>query len=166
MGDAFLGEIRIFPFQVVPHGWAVCNGQLLEIRTHQALYSVLGTAYGGDGINNFALPNLQGRTPVHMHGSHPEGTAMGQRTTTLTASQLPPHTHLLMASTASADKATVAGNTLASPQTEAIYGSSAQSTALTTAINPSGQAQPYDNQQPYLVTVFCMAIDGISPTRT
>src|SRR5512133_1442527 len=99
MAEPFLSEIRIFSFTFAPKGWAFCNGQLLPINQNQGLFSLLGTTYGGDGRVNFALPNLQGRTPIHMGSGHTLGERGGEQAHTLSISELPTHTHALKAST-------------------------------------------------------------------
>src|ERR687885_305398 len=98
MANPFMGEIRIFSFNFAPQGWAMCNGQLLPINQNQALFSILGTRYGGDGRVNFALPNLQGRTPIHEGDGHIEGEAAGEVAHTIISSEMPAHTHFVKAS--------------------------------------------------------------------
>lgn len=166
MSDPFLGEIRIFPYDFAPRGWAQCNGQLLSISTNQALFSLLGTMYGGNGITNFALPNLQGRTPLHPGNGYVEGQQAGQSATTLTTQQMPQHTHFYSASSATADKTTAENNCLATLQSQQEYGNPTTPVSLTGVVAGTGQSIPYDNHQPYLVANFCIALQGIFPSRS
>jgi microcystin-dependent protein len=165
MSEPFMGEIRLFSFAAAPRGWMLCNGQILSIAQNQALFSILGTTYGGNGVTTFALPNLQARAPVHPSNTDPQGSVLGQSTMTLTASQIPTHTHFFMASNAVADKGATAGSVLASPQSQPIYGAPTNPVTLNAAVSVAGQNQPYDNEQPYLVINYCIAVQGIYPTR-
>src|SRR3989442_12687008 len=114
MAEPFLSEIRIFSFSFPPQGWALCNGQLLPINQNQALFSLLGTTYGGDGRVNFGLPNLQGRVPIHMGSGHTLGERGGEQAHTLSVSELPTHTHAAMASTQNGNTQFASGDDLAS----------------------------------------------------
>ncbi|HWU53757.1 MAG TPA: tail fiber protein [Tahibacter sp.] len=169
MAEPFLAEVRIFSFVFAPKGWALCNGQLLPINQNQALFSLLGTTYGGDGRVNFALPDLRGRIPVYIGGS--SGFTLGERggeaAHTLTISELPQHNHML--------NATSAGGTVAAANASAMIASVSSSlyntpTALTT-LNPSsitnvGGSQAHNNMMPYLTLSFCIALQGIFPSQT
>ncbi len=164
MAEPFLGEIRIFSFNFPPKGWALCNGQLLPINQNQALFAILGTTYGGDGITTFALPNLQGRVPVHTGSGITLGQSAGEQSHTLSISELPAHTHTPVGNPANATSSSPAGNVWAS------LGSGGYSPAPNTAMNAAsilaaGGSQPHDNMSPYLVLNFCIALQGIFPSR-
>jgi microcystin-dependent protein len=182
MADQFLAEIRVFPFSFAPQGWALCNGQLLPINQNTALFSLLGTTYGGDGRTTFALPNLQGAAPLHVGGSagpgltlHTLGETGGAETVTLALAQLPAHTHAVAA--ASANDISTAS---ATPGPTTVFGASqarATSTGYVTvgaqaasaisgaAVAATGGSQPHNNMAPYLVFNFCIALQGIFPAR-
>lgn len=165
MSEPFLGELRLFPISnYAPRGWAFCDGQILPINQNQALYSLLGTTYGGDGRNTFALPDLRGRVPIHVHPSIPLGTSAGEASHTLTVNEIPQHTHQVMASSANATATNPTGNTWA--QVSAPY---AQANSLTpmnsAAIGTAGGSQPHSNMQPYQAMHFCIATTGIYPSR-
>jgi microcystin-dependent protein len=173
--DPFVAEIRIFPFNFAPKGWAFCDGQLLPISQNTALFSLLGTVYGGDGKSNFALPNLQGCAPMHP-GQGPGlslrdlGETAGSETVTLLASEMPAHTHNLVAA---ANPALVK---LPSPNVSLARSRSANAYQTNTsqnlvsmaqeAITPTGGDQPHNNLQPYLTFNFCIAMQGVFPPRT
>jgi microcystin-dependent protein len=165
MAEPFLSEIRIMSFVFPPKGWALCNGQLLPINQNQALFSLLGTTFGGDGRVNFALPDLRGRTPIHVGSSHTLGERGGEQAHTLNISELPTHTHVANASGANAGVNTGAGNYLASSN-------NAYSTPINlTSISPStitnvGGSQAHLNMQPFLTLSFCIALQGIFPSPT
>jgi microcystin-dependent protein len=163
MGTPYLGEIRIFSFNFTPKGWAMCNGQLLAINQNQALFSLLGTTYGGNGINNFSLPNLQGRTPVYVGNGLLLGQTGGEQSHTLTINEIPLHTHPVTASSAAADNSVTQGNVWA--KTESAYATAATGTMDPTAVPMAGGGQPHNNMQPYLVLSFCIALQGIFPSR-
>jgi microcystin-dependent protein len=163
MAEPFLSELRLMSFNFAPKGWAMCNGQLMPINQNQALFSLLGTTFGGDGRVNFALPNLQGRTPIGVGLGHTLGEAGGTQSETLSISQMPQHFHTVQASNASADTISAPGNLLGA--TSARY---AGPTGLTT-LNPStvsnvGGSQAHQNMQPYLVLNWCIALQGIFPS--
>jgi microcystin-dependent protein len=165
VSDPFLGEIKIMSFNFAPRGWALCNGQILQISQNQALFSLLGTTYGGDGKTTFGLPNLQGRTPNHVGNGFALGGADGEQNHTLALSESPSHTHVAYASTSAADSPIAAQNYLGA--TDRFYGPLGPHL---TAIQPStvgsaGGGQPHNNMQPYLVLNFCIAIVGIFPTQ-
>jgi microcystin-dependent protein len=165
MSEAFLGEIRIMSFNFAPKNWAQCNGQLLPINQNQALFSLLGTMYGGDGRVNFALPNLQTRVPIHMGQGFTQGQAGGEQAHTLTISEMPAHTHSMSGSTTNADVVSPVDNVLA--QSSQLYGPSSQVTSLDPSTNGSiGGSQPHPNLQPYLTLTFCIALIGIFPSQT
>jgi microcystin-dependent protein len=163
--DPYIGEIRLFSFDGIPRGWVPCEGQLLPIQQNQALFSLLGTTYGGNGVNNFALPDLRGRVPVHADGTNPLGTATGAATHTLTTNEIPAHTHAVRASTATASSPNLTGNVWA--QEANAFGPAASLAAMSgTAISKAGGSQPHDNMQPYLAVSFYIATQGLYPTRS
>ena len=165
MSEPFLSEIRIMSFGYPPQGWALCNGQLLPINQNQALFSLLGTTFGGDGRVNFALPNLQGRTPIHVGGSHTLGERAGEQAHTLSVAELPTHTHPIVGSSADANAALPANNLFAkSPQQ--VYGPAANFTPLNAGtVTSVGGSQPHLNMQPFLTLSFCIALQGIFPSQ-
>src|SRR4051794_30935009 len=165
MAEPFLSEIRIMSFGFPPKGWALCDGQLLPINQNQALFSLLGTTYGGDGRVNFGLPNLQGRAPIHMGGGHTLGERGGEQGHTLSIAELPTHTHALVAQAANADTLAPGANVLASANN--VYGGAANLTSLLpTTIGNVGGSQAHLNMQPFLVLTFCIALQGIFPSQT
>jgi microcystin-dependent protein len=164
MSEPFLSEIKIVSFAHTTQGWAFANGQLLPINQNQALFSLLGTTYGGDGQVNFSLPNLRGRVPIHFGGGHDLGEAAGAISHTITQSEMPAHTHFLMASKDNADNINAAGNMFAA--FNAGYGPPNNLTALAPAsIGNIGGSQPHLNQQPYLTLNFLIALVGIFPSQ-
>lgn len=168
MAEPFLGEIRVFSFNNVPTGWMPCNGQLLSINTNQALFSLLGTTFGGNGQTTFALPNLQGRVSVGAgqgYGIMPvaQGQVGGEETHTLTQNEMPAHNHIVNAS--SSDATAVDPNGLVWAAAAGTYGSSANSQLNPAAVQTAGQSQPHNNLQPYLALSFCIATNGIYPQR-
>ena len=168
MSTPFLAEIRLTSFAFAPRGWALCNGQLLAINQNQALFALLGTQYGGDGRVTFALPNFQGRAPMHVSGTHPIGEAGGEDFHTLSASELPSHTHTLRASAKAAASSSPNGGVLAAPGRGATPAYAAPTGMV--ALNPasvatSGGGQPHENRPPFLVMNFIIALQGIFPSR-
>ncbi|WP_300680564.1 tail fiber protein [Nocardioides sp.] len=173
MADPFVAEIRPFAFNFPPRGWAFCAGQVLPISQNTALFSLLGTTYGGDGRSSFALPDLQGRAamaPGQGPGLslHDLGEVGGTETVTLLASEMPSHTHALVAANASGDlRAPGSGRALAAPSNGALYAPS------TSALQPlhaselasAGSSTPHNNMQPYLTLNFCIALQGVFPPR-
>ena len=166
MAEPFLSEIRIFSFNFAPKGWALCNGQLLPINQNQALFSLLGTTYGGDGRVNFALPNLQSRVPIHEGDGHTLGEQGGEQGHTLSISELPTHTHALQG-TSSAGTLIIAAGNLAGTSASQMYQAPDNNLA---AMNPAsisnvGGSQAHLNMQPFLVLNFCIALQGIFPSQ-
>jgi microcystin-dependent protein len=165
--DQYLGEIRMFTWNWAPKGWMLCNGALLPIAQYSALFSLLGTTYGGNGTTNFALPDLQGRVPIHRSNTYPEGAKAGEEQVTLTQSMMPMHAHLLLATTTAGDKkaplSTLAASSVAtdfyySPPTSVVQLNSA-------SLGMVGSGQPHPNMQPYLVLNDSIATIGIYPSR-
>lgn len=162
----FIGEIRFVPFNFAPQGWALCNGQILSIAQNTPLFALLGTTYGGDGVSTFALPNLQGRMPLHQGGSHILGQTGGQETVTLTVAQMPKHHHDLKASSATADSTAPAGEVLANSSSQPIYNSQKPDAKLkSSAVTNVGGSQPVATMPPYLVLNCIIALEGIFPSR-
>lgn len=165
MAEPFLSEIRLMSFVFAPKGWALCNGQLLPINQNQALFSLLGTTFGGDGRVNFALPDLRGRVPIHVGGSHTVGERGGEQAHTLTVAELPTHTHQLRGSGADADAVVPTDNVVG--RSSQLYGPPVQLTSLdvssTTAV---GGSQAHLNMQPFLTLSFCISLQGIFPSPT
>ena len=171
MADPFVAEIRIFPFNFAPKGWAWCDGQLLPLSQNTALFSLLGTTYGGNGKSNFALPDLQGRAAMHPGQGpglslHDLGETGGSETVTLLESEIPAHSHTLRAANSLGDNPNPAGHSLAR------YTNAYQSTVNANLVSMSGQAlapaggdQPHNNLQPYLTFYFCIALQGVFPPR-
>ena len=165
MAEPFLSEIRIFSFNFAPKGWALCNGQLLPINQNQALFSLLGTTYGGDGRVNFGLPNLQGRVPIHMGAGHTLGEKGGEQGHTLSIAELPTHTHVLQGTTNNADQAPPTNNLLATVSN--VYTTAQNLTSLDpSSVANVGGSQAHLNMQPFLVLNFCIALQGIFPSQT
>ena len=166
MAEPFLSEIRIFSFNFAPKGWALCNGQLLPINQNQALFSLLGTTYGGDGRVNFALPNLQGSVPIHDGSGFTLGQKGGEYAHTLIQSELPAHTHQLMGSTNTAVNTPSATTVLGTTNPQQLYVAPSSLGAMNPgAIGNVGGSQAHANQQPYLVLNFCIALQGIFPSQ-
>ena len=175
MSNPYLSEIRIMAFNFPPKGWAFCNGQILGISQYQALFSLLGTAYGGDGRVNFALPNLQGTVPMHFGNGYTLGEKSGEPTHTLNVNEMPRHNHGMTATAtagvnsapASDSSEFLAQGAVTNPlATVNLYGTaSANRTFAGGAISNNGGTQPHPNQQPYLVLNFCIALSGAFPPR-
>lgn len=165
MAEPFLSEIRIMSFVFAPKGWALCNGQLLPINQNQALFSLLGTTYGGDGRVNFALPDLRSRVPIHMGSGHTLGEKGGEQSHTLSIAELPTHVHILQASASNATTNTPTNAFLANAT--AVYHSATNLVALSpSSVANVGGSQAHLNMQPFLVLSFCIALQGIFPSQT
>jgi len=164
MSDPFIGEIKAISFNYPPKGWAFCNGQLLSISQNQALFSILGTMYGGDGQTNFALPNLQGRMPIHQGSGYVVGQRGGEAAHVLTINEMPAHNHPAQAG-ASADAASPNGTAWAPADGAVEYYPTPNTTMNPAAIGNIGGSQPHPNEAPYLVLNFVIALVGIFPSR-
>jgi microcystin-dependent protein len=167
MSEPFLSELKCVSFNFAPKGWALCDGQLLPINQNQALFSLLGTTYGGDGRVNFGLPNLQGRAAMHMGDGHTLGERGGEQNHTLSISEIPTHVHSLRGIAATDDKTTATGNMYANTQGGLlIYGPAASLVAMFPSDLASvGGSQPHPNMQPYLTMNWIIALQGIFPSQ-
>ncbi len=169
MTEPYLGEIRNFGFNFAPVGWALCQGQLLSISQNSALFSLLGTMYGGNGVTTFGLPDLRGRMPLGFGqgpglNNYVQGEAAGSETVTLLGTQMPSHNHTVAGSSTPTGKSP-AGSVPAFTSAGASYGTAQDLSMSQTMIGFSGGGQPHDNMQPYLVTNWCIALEGIYPSR-
>jgi microcystin-dependent protein len=164
MAEPFLSEIRLMSFVFAPKGWALCNGQLLPINQNQALFSLLGTTFGGDGRVNFALPDLRGRVPIHVGSGHTLGERGGEQAHTLSIAELPTHTHSVRASSsATGGNANATGRFLGGGNN--VYHSPTNLTSMHPAtVTNTGGSQAHLNMQPFLTLSFCIALQGIFPS--
>ena len=166
MSEPFLAEVRIVGFNFAPRGWAFCDGQILPINQNQSLYSLLGTTYGGDGRTSFALPDLRGRTPIHVDGAHREGQKSGEETHTLAANEMPQHTHSLEATNTTGTGTAPQGDVLAEASLPVYASFSGAGVAMgANSVTNVGGGQAHDNMQPYLALNFCIALQGLFPSR-
>jgi microcystin-dependent protein len=163
MSEPFLGEIKIISWNFAPKGWAFCNGTLLPINQNQALFSILGTTYGGDGMRTFGLPNLQGRVPTHIGNGIVLGELGGEATHTLNISELPGHTHVPVGSSNAASAPDPTGNLWSTKSS--IFAASSTSAMNPACIGATGGSQPHQNMSPYLVLRFIIALQGIFPSQ-
>ena len=173
--DPFVAEIRIFPFNFAPKGWAFCDGQILPLSQNTALFSLLGTTYGGDGKSNFALPNMQGNAPMHPGQGpglslHDLGETGGSETVTLLESEIPVHSHTMVAFAGAGNRLVPGGNSIARANGSTPYLTNAPQPPTVnmadSAVTPAGGDQPHNNMQPYLTLNFCIALQGVYPPRT
>jgi microcystin-dependent protein len=170
MSEPFIGEIRMFGGSFAPVGWAYCNGQSLPISEYDALFTLIGTTYGGDGEQTFNVPNLQGRVPIHQGPGYQVGQSGGVSSVTLTAAQMPAHGHPLLGSTATAAGTNPQGTVFAhlpDAGVQTAYGSTAPFGAIDgSSVSPAGGSQPHSNMQPYLGVNFIIALYGIYPQQS
>jgi microcystin-dependent protein len=161
---AFLGELKLMSTSRVPNGWARCDGQLLPISLNQQLFALLGTMYGGNGSTNFALPDLRSRTPRHVGNGNVQGERLGAESRTVSAGQLPAHTHTFLGSSTTGDQAVPTGRLLATSLNQ--YRAPSDLTTLHPAsVTSVGGGQPHDNNHPFLVLSWLIAIQGVFPSR-
>lgn len=172
MAQPYVGEIRMFAGNFAPVGWAFCDGQLLPIAENETLFQLIGTTYGGDGEETFALPNLQSRVPLHM-GTGPDGVTYplsqmaGTEAETLTVQQIPVHTHALLATSSPGAQSGPAGQVLARDTGTDLYGSDSPYVNMAAqAIGPAGGSQPHENVQPFLCINYIISLFGIFPSQT
>ncbi len=170
MSDPFIGEVMMFAGNFAPQGWADCNGQLMAINQNTALFSLLGTTYGGDGIQTFGLPDLRGRTPIHAGngpGLSPRtlGELSGVESVTLLPSQIPSHTHTLRAAATASTGTPGNGVALATTSGAKVYRAATNPVAMGNGLTAAGGNQPHANMQPYLGVRFIIAVEGIFPSR-
>ncbi len=163
MAEPFLAEVRLMSFEFAPKGWALCNGQLLPINQNQALFSLLGTTFGGDGRVNFALPDLRARVPIHVGSGHTLGERGGEAAHTLSIAEVPTHTHPVRASANVGDAVNPTNAVLAAASN--VYRSADNLTPLQpAAVTAAGGSQAHLNMQPFLTLSFCIALQGIFPS--
>jgi microcystin-dependent protein len=167
MSEPFMGELRMMSFNFPPKGWSLCNGALLPINQNQALFSLLGTMYGGNGQTTFGLPNLQGRVPIHMGSGFTIGQTGGEPAHTLTMSEMTQHDHVYNTSSVAANTNTPTSSLgLAASAGSFLYGAPANLTPMNAlAVSFVGGSQPHNNMQPYLTISFCIALQGIFPSQ-
>lgn len=172
MSEPFIGEIRLFAQDYAPRGWALCNGQIMSINVNQALFAILGTTYGGNGSTTFALPNLQGRVPVNV--GKPDafaytvdlGQSAGEERHTLTMQEMPTHMHSVSASSHISNEVSPSGKIWAPKENSYAKLESPEYMMSPQALSLAGGSQPHTNMQPYLALNFCIAVQGIFPTRS
>jgi len=167
MSEPYIGDIRMIGFSFAPEGWAQCNGQLLPIGQNQALFSLLGTTYGGDGQTTFALPDLRGRVPMHMAPGYPQGMAAGANQHTISLQEMPGHTHSLQASTAVSHYGDPAGKAFGNVEAGALntFAPGGGNTGLaSSSLGPAGGSLPHENRQPTTAINFVIALEGIFPS--
>jgi microcystin-dependent protein len=167
MAEPFLAEVRLMSFNFAPKGWATCDGQLLPINQNQALFSLLGTTFGGDGRVNFALPDLRGRTPMHMGNGHTLGERGGEQSHTLSISEIPTHVHTANASSNPGTDVIPANDLLGNSAPNTVFGPAQNLTALRAGtVSNIGGSQAHLNMQPFLTVNFSIALQGIFPSQT
>jgi microcystin-dependent protein len=164
MSEPFLGEIKMFGFNFAPRGWAFCDGQILPINQNQSLYSLLGTTFGGDGRTTFALPDLRGRIPLHVEAAFPLGQRGGEETHSLAPQEMPSHTHAVVASAESANQATAQDGLWANSGVN-VYRPEPDTLMSAGTVSMIGQNAGHENRPPHLVLSFCIALQGLFPSR-
>lgn len=162
MAEPFIGEIRVFGTGTVPRGWMACEGQVMSISGNEALFSLLGTKFGGDGMRTFNLPDFRGRVPLGTTPNYPVGQRGGEEAHALTVAEMPAHTHPVLASSSAANQPAIANNYWASTMS---YSDSPDATMASSAIATAGAGAPHNNMQPYQSLNFCIAIVGVYPSR-
>jgi microcystin-dependent protein len=162
MAEPFLGEIRLMGGTTIPGGWAACEGQTLSISQNQALFAIIGTQFGGDGISNFRLPDLRGRVPLGVSPTFSQGTVGGEAAHALSVAELPSHTHTVSASSAGGTIPALVDHYWASAMN---FTEDADTQMAPAAIATAGAGAPHENMQPYQAIAFCIAITGIFPPR-
>jgi microcystin-dependent protein len=169
MAEPFLGEIRLMSFVFAPKGWALCNGQLLPINQNQALFSLLGTVYGGNGTTTFALPDLRGRVPISfgtsLLGTHTLGEVGGEATHTLSLAELPAHSHTVNGTNVAATTSTPQGNVLGAAPDQYTTSATSLTYLAPASVATTGGTQAHENRQPFLTLNFCIALTGIFPSQ-
>lgn len=170
MSEPFLAEVRLMGFNFAPRGWAFCDGQILPINQNQSLYSLLGTTYGGDGRTSFALPDMRGRTPIHVGrsnggGDHQLGQKSGEETHTLSAAEMPQHSHSLRASSDLVSSNDPSGRVLGNNQGDIYHALATPTPMASGAVANVGGGQAHENMQPYIAVNFCIALQGLFPSR-
>jgi microcystin-dependent protein len=164
MAEPFLSEIRLFSFNFAPKGWALCNGQLLPINQNQALFSLLGTTFGGNGQTNFAIPDMRGRTPIHVGAGHINGERAGEQAHTLTLGETPTHIHVVSGSSEDANDLIPASNRIAGFNNGYRSASNQLQAIHPATIGNTGGSQAHQNMMPFLTLTFCIALQGIFPS--
>jgi microcystin-dependent protein len=167
---AYISELRLLSFNFAPQGWAMCNGQFMPINQNQALFSLLGTTYGGDGRTTFALPDLRSRTPAHFGQGLTLGQALGEEVHTVTQQEMPAHVHFLQGTSTAASTAVAAGNRFATVDNTTFGSAYASGSAnlvpmAAQAIGSTGGSQAHENRQPYLVLTWCICLQGVFPSQ-
>ncbi len=166
MAEPFLSEIRLMSFVFPPKGWALCNGQLLPINQNQGLFSLLGTTFGGDGRVNFGLPDLRGRTPIHVGSGHTLGERGGEQAHTLSIAEIPTHTHVAKGSSNTGSVQTATNNVLGVVPSRVYTDALALTSLSPSTLATVGGSQAHLNMQPFLILSFCVALQGIFPSAT
>lgn len=164
MAEPFLSEIRIMSFVFAPKGWALCDGQLMPINQNQALFSLLGTTFGGDGRVNFGLPDLRTRAPIHVGSGHAVGERGGEQAHTLSIAEIPTHTHIVNATNTSGNAQTPVANFFANGGSDLYVAAQALVATKPAAVSNVGGSQGHLNMQPFLTLSFCIALQGIFPS--
>ena len=167
MSEPFLAEVRPVGFSFAPRGWAFCDGQILPINQNQSLYSLLGATYGGDGRTSFALPDMRGRTPIHRTDGYEIGQSGGSETVTLSVGEIPPHTHTVNAISTESDGRAISSTEMLADSNKPFYAESNSSSSPLHAgtISFSGGGASHENMQPYLAINYCIALQGLFPSR-